>query len=402
MRTILRHARIDGAEAESIIVIDGGVITEVLPEGDFTPLPEDQVEDVKSQIVMPSFVDGHSHADKSMWGEKWVRRTADEISMDQMFDDMIEQWKLPQSPVKIRARRFIDRCIEYGTTTMRVFADVAPEIGLDGVHAMLELKEELAEEIDLSVVAFPQLGIIRKPGTADLLDAALADGADAVGGLDPAGQDKDANAALDTVFGLAEKYQVPVDFHAHEDGELGVWLVDRIAERTKSLNMQGKVSMCDVFSLAEPTPEQLTHLSSTLADAGISITVGVHGLLPVPDINRLHDDGVLLCLGSDSARSLWSPWGEGDILARAQFLAYKKYWRTDRDLEFAASIGNRLGRKVFGIEPFGVEVGAPADLVVLPGEVIGELVVLPPPRSLVLKAGRIVARDGKLTRTNAL
>lgn len=395
MRTLLLNGRIDGGDATDIVLADG-LIAEILPAGTATAEDSGETIDLGGQLVLPGFVDGHSHADKSLWGEPWVRRRSVDVTMDQMFDDTLEQWALPQAPVKERARRFLEKSIAAGSTTIRAYADVAPQIGLEGLHAMLELRDELAALADIQVVAFPQLGILRNPGTAELLEEALIDGADAVGGLDPAGVDHDALRVLDIVFGLADKYQVAADFHAHEDGELGVWLVDRIAERTRALGMTGRVSMCDVFALASPSPAQFARLGSTFAEAGIAFSIGVHGLLPVPDVKGLHELGVAMCLGSDSSRSLWSPWGDGDILSRAMMMSYKSYWRTDDDLELAAELATSLGRRAVGLESVGVAVGAPADLVVLPGETVAEVVVLPPVRSLVIKRGVVVARDGAL------
>ncbi|TYK49453.1 amidohydrolase [Actinomadura decatromicini] len=397
-RIILSNVRPYGVGDPKVITVADGTISAVGAEPPADLGPADHVEDLGGQIVLPGFVDGHAHADKSLWGEPWVRRTSEPITMDQMFEDQLRQWAETTTPVATRARAFLDMCVAYGSTSIRTFTDVAPEIGLDGVHGLLQVRADMADLADLQIVAFPQLGILRKPGTAELLDQALRDGADAIGGLDPAGVDGDAARQLDIVFGLADKHQVSVDFHAHESGELGIWLIERIAERVKALGMQGKVSLCDVFSLADPTPSQFERLASLLADADIAVAVGVHGLLPVPDVKALHARGVRMCLGSDSARSRWSPWGEGDILARATFLAYKQYWRRDEDLEFAVTMGTTLGREVLGAPPCDLKAGDVADLVVLPGEAVGEIVVAPPRRTLVMKRGKIVARSGALVQ----
>lgn len=396
-RTILSHGRLHGAGEPVHITIADGLIAAISPTVPADLGPADQVEDLRGEIVLPGFVDGHAHADKSLWGEPWVRRDSEPITMNQMFEDQVRQWAETTTPVARRAGLFLRKCVAYGSTSIRSFVDVAPEVGLDGIHGLFQVRDELKDIVDLTIVAFPQLGLLRRPGTAELLEQALREGADAVGGLDPAGVDGDAARQLDIVFGLAEKYQVSVDFHLHESGELGAWLIERIAERVRALGMQGRVSLCDVFSLADPSPAQLTRLGTVLADAGITIAVGVHGLLPVPDVKALHAMGVRLCLGSDSARSRWSPWGEGDILSRAMFMAYKCYWRRDEDLEFAVRVATRLGAEALGFEPVDLRVGDPADLVVLPGEAIGEIVVTPPQRTLVMKRGRIVARNGEIT-----
>lgn len=132
--------------------------------------------------------------------------------------------------------------------------------------------------IDLSVVAFPQLGILRRPGAEDLLEQALREGADRIGGVDPAAVEGAAEPQLDIVFGLATKYNASVDFHMHEEGELGPWLVKRIAESTKALGMQGRVSICDIVGLAHLDPVESARIGDVLADAGIAVAVGVHSL----------------------------------------------------------------------------------------------------------------------------
>lgn len=390
----LLNARLNGSHDLVDLAIDAGKIAAIAKPGE---LPTDgPTEDLKGQIVLPGFVDGHCHADKSLWGEPWAVRTSQVISMDQMFEDMLQQWATPASPVAVRAERFMRECVRHGSTFIRSFADVDPAIGLDGVHGVLEAREKLNGLAEIRVVAFPQLGILRRPGNEELLEEALRDGADGIGGLDPAAVEGAAERQLDIVFELARKYQVAVDFHMHEEGELGLWLIKRIAERTKALGMQGRVSICDVFSIAHLNPEDTARISDVLADAGITVAVGVHGLLPVPDVHTMSKCGVHMCMGSDSARSLWSPWGDGDMLARSSLLAYKCYFRRDVDLELALDLANVYGQVAMGLPENLLRVGDPADLVVLPGEAKAELVVLPPPRSLVTKDGKITVRDGKV------
>ncbi len=393
-RLTLLNARLNASREQSDVTIDAGRIAAIAPAG--KQPAQGAAEDLRGQIVLPGFVDGHCHADKSMWGEPWAERTSEVISMDQMFEDTLQQWAKVKTPVADRALHFMRKCVCHGSTFIRTFADIDPAIGLDGLHGVLEAKSKLEGLTDIRVIAFPQLGVLRRPGNVELMEEALREGADGIGGLDPAAVDGAADKQLDIVFGLASKHQAFVDFHMHEEGELGLWLIKRIAERTKALGMQGRVSICDAFSLAHLNPAETEAIGAVLADAGITVAVGVHGLLPVPDVQTMSRIGVPMCLGSDSARSLWSPWGDGDMLARSSLLAYKRYFRRDVDLELALDLANVHGQAGMGLPSNTLSVGDPADLVVLPGEAKGELVVLPPPRSLVLKAGRVVARNGEL------
>ncbi len=65
------------------------------------------------------------------------------------------------------------------------------DVGLKHVETILGVRERYRDLVDIQLVAFPQSGILRSPGTAELLDQALAGGADVLGGLDPSAIDRD-------------------------------------------------------------------------------------------------------------------------------------------------------------------------------------------------------------------
>jgi cytosine/adenosine deaminase-related metal-dependent hydrolase len=75
-------------------------------------------------------------------------------------------------------------------------------------------------------------------------------------------------------------------------------------------------------------------------------------------------------------------------------LGYRSNFRLDQDIETALDITTFGGAAVMGAESYGLEVGNQADFVVVPGETLAEAVVNRPPRTLVVKGGVVVARDG--------
>ena len=87
---------------------------------------------------------------------------------------------------------------------IRSHIDVDPEIGLRHVEALLSLREAYRDVVEMQFVVFPQTGLLIRPGTAELMERALAMGVETVGGLDPAGIDNDPIRHLETIFGLAE------------------------------------------------------------------------------------------------------------------------------------------------------------------------------------------------------
>jgi cytosine/creatinine deaminase len=106
--------------------------------------------------------------------------------------------------------------------------------------------------------------------------------------------------------------------------------------------------------------------------------------------------GVTIACGHDGIRDLWSPFGSGDMLERAMHLAYRSTFRRDEEIEMALEAATYGGARALGLQAYGLETGARADIVVVDAITAAEAVVTHPVRDLVVKAGRIVARQGAL------
>jgi cytosine deaminase len=85
------------------------------------------------------------------------------------------------------------------------------------------------------------------------------------------------------------------------------------------------------------------------------------------------------------------------MLARAMLIGYRQGFLADADLALAFDLANGRGAEVLGHADHGMRVGAFADLVAIPAGSIPEAVAAHPPRAMVMKRGRVVARDGALT-----
>lgn len=113
-------------------------------------------------------------------------------------------------------------------------------------------------------------------------NAALAMGADVVGGLDPSSMDRDPKASLDAIFRLAEKHGKPIDIHLHEYGELGAFTLEEIIARTRAHGMQGKVGVSHCFCLGAPNPHRVGPLMEQVAREDIRIFTTGHPSAEVP------------------------------------------------------------------------------------------------------------------------
>ncbi|SFK64619.1 cytosine deaminase [Streptosporangium canum] len=388
---LLRDARIRGHEGAADLLIRDGRIAEIRQAG--PDRAGDGAEDLGGRLVLPGLVDGHAHLDKTLWGGPWVPHDAAPGLMGKIRNgqERRPEFGVPNADF---VTALLENMIACGTTHVRSHVDVDPLVGLGSVEAVREAVERHDGRISAELVAFPQAGMLISPGTEALLEEALKAGVESIGGLDPAGVDQDAVRHLDAVFALAERYGAGVDIHLHDGGTLGAWQFELIIERTKVLGLGGKVTVSHAFALADADPATRDRLISGLAEARIALaTVAPNrGLLP---LRLLGEAGVPVTLGNDGVRDLWSPFGTGDMLERALFQA-KGTGPRDEDIELALDAATYGGARALGLRDYGLSVGDHADLVVVDARNAAEAVCVRPRRSLVVKSGRIVARDGVL------
>jgi cytosine deaminase len=338
-------------------------------------------------ITLPGFVDGHCHLDKSLAGLPWMPHEAEDSVPSKIASERARRGQLAL-PTIDRARNLLRRMVAHGTTALRTHVDIDTARRLDDLEAILELRREVGGHIDIQVVAFPQSGILRDPGTADLLDAALAAGADLVGGLDPVAIDGDMSGHLDIVFGLAERHGKDIDIHLHGRGALGLAEIRDIAGRTRAAGLGGKVAVSHAFSLGDGAPDELQAIAAELAEAGVAVMTHAPGAAPMPPVKPLRAAGVEVFSGSDNIRDMWSPYGSADMLDRARLIGYRQNFRRDEDLMVALDVVSRAGRRVMGLPEDTAEV-------LVEAETLAEAVVSCPPRQRVVRGNRVLAEAGR-------
>ncbi|MGA9866480.1 MAG: amidohydrolase, partial [Acetobacteraceae bacterium] len=280
-------------------------------------------------------------------------------------------------------------------THIRTHVDVDTDIGVAGINGVIATREAMAEYVGIDLVAFPQSGLLVRPGTLGLLEEALRLGAETVGGLDPCAIDRDPKGHLDTVFGLAERFGRGVDIHLHEPGEMGAFSMELIIERTRVLAMAGKVIISHAFCLGSPDQALVEPLIGALAAAGIAIMTTGPASRPAPPLKRLKQAGVVVCAGSDGIRDTWGPYGNADMLERAMLLGLRNNLRRDDELALALEACTSGGARALGLADYGLMRGAYADLVLVEAETVAEAVAQRPERRTVIRRGRLVADDGK-------
>ncbi|HEY5796871.1 MAG TPA: amidohydrolase family protein [Bosea sp. (in: a-proteobacteria)] len=355
------------------------------------------VEDGKAEIVIPGLVEAHTHLDKSLWGLPWYKNEVGPKLLDKIDNERENKKRLNIDPARQSARQSIQSSL-MGSTHIRSHVDVDTEHGLWGVEGVMATRDGYRDIIDIELVAFPQSGLLRRPGTLELMDRAMKAGCEIVGGLDPCAIDRDPKGHLDAVFGLCLTYGKPLDIHLHEPGEMGLFSTELIIERTRALGMKGKVTISHAFSLGAD-PALVDPVIEQLAALDIAIMTTGPASRPAPPVKKLLAAGVRVCSGNDGIRDTWGPYGNADMLERAMFVGLRNNLRRDDELRLALDVCTTEGAKVMEIAGYGVGEGCTADFVILPGETVAEAIVTRSPKRRVVKRGKIVARDGVSIRT---
>lgn len=353
------------------------------------------VEEGGGALLLPGLVEGHTHLDKTLWGLDWYRnevgpRLIDRIDNERAFRRASGHDAAAQSLGLAKA------FLALGTTRLRTHVDVDTEAGLRHLEGVLRTRDAMKDVQQIQIVAFPQSGLLGRPGTAELLGEALAQGADVLGGLDPCAIDGDPVRSLDTLFEIAQRHDRPLDIHLHEPGAMGAFSLALILDRAAALGLQGRVAISHGFCLGDLPERECGALLARMAKLGVVLITSAPAARAVPPLLACRHAGVTVLGGNDGIRDTWTPYGTPDMLERAMLIGLRYNLRRDDELAIALDCVTEAGARGCGFEAYGLAPGCRADLVLVEAQTVADAVVARPPRRLVVSGGRIVARDGQL------
>ena len=352
------------------------------------------VEEGGGALLLPGLVEGHAHLDKTTWGSSWYVNDVGSALTDRIDNE--RDWRAASGhDAHVHSQALALAFLRLGTTRIRTHVDVDTEAGLRHLDGVLATREALAGRVDIQIVAFPQSGLLIRPGTAELLDRALAAGADVLGGLDPCAIDRDPARSLDLLFDLAERHGKPLDIHLHEPGELGAFTLDLMLDRCQALGMAGRLVVSHAFCLGALDARRLDGLLTRLAALDVALLTTAPPSRPVPSVRACREAGVTIFGGNDGIRDTWSPYGEPDMLARAMLIGMRNDLRRDEEIGWALECVTTSAARACGFADYGLTPGARADLVLVDASCAAEAVAQRAPRRLVLTGGVVAARYGQ-------
>ena len=395
---VLRGAQLPDRHGPVDIVIQDGVIAELGAAGGM--LARETI-DLAGRVVTPGLVEAHIHLDKALLDDRIVATTG---SLDEAIRVTGEAKRaFTVDDIRARARRALDLAVRAGTTAMRTHVEVDPIVGLTGMEAVLPLRDEYRKALDLQVCAFAQEGIVKAPGTEGLLRRALTMGADLVGGCPY--NDSDGAEHVRIIFALAIAFGVDADFHVDFADEPEHLHIRNVAAETLRTGWRGRVAVGHLTELAAVPPFQQGELVAEIAAAGIGVIV-----LPMTDlylmgrrdelnvrrglapIRRLLDGGVRVALASNNLRNPFTPVGTADLVDLASVAAVAAHMGTPADLRRLLNTITVHPAAILRLPDYGLDPGCRADLVAWDCERVEDIVAARPPRTLVVKRGRVTVQ----------
>ncbi|WP_458461773.1 amidohydrolase family protein [Paenibacillus sp.] len=385
--------------------VSSGMIAFIAPCGEGRAEVAAHVVQGKGGLLLPGFVEPHIHLEKAYLLDAMDREA--ESLQDAIRITAQLKSSFTKEDMYRRSLTAIREAVRNGVTHMRCHAEVDPILGLRAVESALRLKQALKHQLDIQVVAFPQEGVFKSPGTAGLMEEAIRLGADVIGGITY--QDTSLREHLDFAFGLAEKYGKPLDIHADFSDNPNDRAVVEIARRTIAAGMQGQVVAGHVTSLGSLPEHEALEIAEHLCLAEISVITlpmtdlflngrgdaegSCRGLAPVKLLRKC---GVNVAVGVNNVRNPFTPFGKADPLEVAWLLAVTSYMGGKRDASTLTNMLTYNAAQALSIENYGLKVGAPADMVLFREQSEREVLLNKPETRTVWKSGvQVACSDAK-------
>ncbi|HKO73041.1 MAG TPA: amidohydrolase family protein [Bradyrhizobium sp.] len=403
MDIIIRNAKLRDRKDQVDIVIAKDKIAAVEPK----IMEKGHREiDAAGSLVLPGLFNLHFHADKCLLGE--IMRPNVSGTLPEAIE-ITNDFKRNYRPEEVasRAIRACEVGVKNGTTFFRLFADVGTIGGLRAARGLLLAKEKMRRYCDVQVVAFPQEGIARDPGAAELLEEAMREGCDIIGGL-PWYEytDADAREHIDICFEIAKRHDRDIHMLVDDTDDPNSRSLEYLALKTMREGFQGRVAASHCGAMGSYNDVYAAKIVDMVATANVTISVNAHINLVcsaridheprrrgIARVKELLARGANVISSQDDVNDPYYPFGKPDPLECVSMIAHVAQLTLPHELDMAMSMVTENAAKAARIADYGIAPGNLADLVVIGAPSVHEAIRLQPPRKHVFKRGREVARS---------
>ena len=406
---LVRDARLaDGPELRDVLAIDGRIAA----IGQGLSAPEGaRIIEAAGLLLSAPFVDPHFHMDATLsYGLPRVNESGTLLEGIALWGEL--KAHLTQEALVERALQYCDWAVAKGLLAIRSHVDVCDD-RLLAVEALLQVKKTVAPYLDLQLVAFPQDGLLRSPGALANLKRALDLGVDVVGGIPHFERTyAQGTESVKILCELAAARGLRVDMHCDESDDPLSRHIETLAFETERLGLHGRVTgshltsmhSMDNYYVSKLLPLMREAQVHAIANPLINITLqGRHDTYPkrrgMTRVPEMLAAGINVAFGHDCVMDPWYALGSGDMLEVAHMGLHVGQMTSQAQMRACFDAVTVNAAKVMGLEGYGIEVGNPADFVLLQARSPAEAIRLRANRLMVVRRGEVVAHAPAATAT---
>lgn len=284
--------------------------------------------------------------------------------------------------------------LKYGCTAIRAFVDTDTKAKLEGIKALLKVRDELRNVMDIQVVAFPQDGVIKDPGADEYCRKALEMGADVVGGIPWIEYtDEDSQRHIDIMFEMAKEFDKDVAMLTDDAGDPGLRTTEMLAKKAIKEGWKGRVTACHARAMALYPDPYFRKLVALFKMADMNIISDPHTGPLYARIGDLLASGVNVALGQDDIADAYYPYGRNHMLEVAFLVSHLIWWTKLKDMETLYDMITKNAAKAMRLKDYGLRQGCQANLVVFERKSIYEVLWYQELPKYVISNGRLVAEN---------
>ena len=400
---VIAGCRIRGREGLYDVTYEKGTFTSIIEQGK-KEVPADAYL-AEGRMLMPPFVEPHIHLDCVLTAG------IPHYNMSGTLFEGISTWQeykttqpLIVSEIKDRAKTALRLMAEHGVQFVRTHVDVT-ETSMKGVEALEELKEEMKGIIELQTVAFPQNGIMSVSGGKELMIKAMDMGTNCVGGIPHYEFTRELGIqSIQFIFELAQKYDAMVDVHCDETDDEQSRCLESLATEAWQRGWGSRTVAAHTCAMGSYNDAYCSKLFRLLKESGIRFnscpTESTHlqgrfDSYPkrrgITRIKELSDAGMNIALGQDSIADPWYPIGVGNLLRILEMGIHTGHMMGYEDLKHGLDFISINGAKnLCVLESYGIEVGKPANFILLDGKEDYEVIRFQSPVILSVHNGKTI------------
>lgn len=404
---IIRNAKLRDQESLVDILIEDGKFKEIAKNirGDFK-----QEIDVQGNLLSPPFVESHVHLDSALSvGNPRYNESGTLLEGIDIWGERKES--LTKKDIKKSAIEATKWFIANGVLYIRTHTD-STEKNLMTLEALVEVKEEMKEYVDIQLVAFPQDGVFLYEDMDKLMEKAVKMGADVIGGIPQVEMTReDGIRSIEYIFHLAKKYNKLIDIHTDETGDAHSRFLEVIAKHTIENKMEDLVTASHTTAMHNYDNDYASKLIALVERAHVNIVTNPSSNALLQNrldgyprkrghtrVDQLLAAGVNVSVGNDNIMDPFGPLGKGNMLQAAYLLAHTAHLSGNKDILALFDMITVNAAKTLNLKNYGIKAGNPANFIVLDAKNEREAIRLTSEVLYVFKNGKLILQTSPAQR----